>query len=145
MSRIHWTSGPPKQLNPRSKAESPVHTVPSPVVETEAPCGHFASETTTYSITNVGGAPLDWTVAASETWLSAMPAGGSLAPGASAILDVWINNNAAALPFGQHVNGLIFTNSVSGASIERDIELVIDSMPAPPGTWVMRRVPLQRQ
>jgi hypothetical protein len=42
----------------------------------------------TLTLTNTGGAPLPWTASTSSPWLSVLPAGGTLAPGASVILTV---------------------------------------------------------
>jgi hypothetical protein len=51
-----------------------------------------------YTLSNIGGAPLDWTLTLSETWVDASALSGSLAPGQSVNVVVSFNTEADDLP-----------------------------------------------
>ena len=62
--------------------------------------GPFAPECETYTVTNSGPDPVDWSVAVSEAWVEAAPGSGTLGAGDSTPVDVCIHASAATLPIG---------------------------------------------
>jgi hypothetical protein len=67
------------------------------------------------TLTNTGGAPLDWTIYVEEPWLEASPFQGTLAPGASTQVTVKINDMARALLAGAYRNTLYVMNKTNRA------------------------------
>lgn len=87
--------------------------------------GPFTPSCKTYTLTNTGPNTLDWTVAKTQSWLDATPAGGTLASGASTTVDVCINANANTLPGGHYTDTVTFSNLTSGISQTRGVSLSI--------------------
>ncbi|MBI2929695.1 MAG: S8 family serine peptidase [Verrucomicrobia bacterium] len=76
--------------------------------------GPFSPAEQVYTLANSGGASLNWSASASETWLTLSATAGSLAPGQSADLVMSINANAASLPVGSYTATLTFEDRTSG-------------------------------
>ena len=95
--------------------------------------GPFTPPAKTYTLRNVGTAPLDWTAAPGQPWVNATPSGGTLVPGASISVDVSFNANAESLPEGSYSDTVTFTNTTSGATTSRSITLYVST--PPPGAF----------
>jgi hypothetical protein len=94
--------------------------------------GPFSPESQSYTLSNTGGASLEWTANANQPWLSLSPSNGVLAPDEGVAVTVTLNSEAAALPAGNHRGSIAF--SVSGtdeASIARQVSLEVKPRQAP--------------
>jgi hypothetical protein len=85
--------------------------------------GPFTPVSTSVTLTNVGGASLNWTVSHSAPWLTVSPTSGMLAGGGSATVTASLNANANALAAGSYTNVLLFTNLSSGLAQSRIVTL----------------------
>ncbi|MGD0058631.1 MAG: DNA/RNA non-specific endonuclease [Verrucomicrobiia bacterium] len=77
--------------------------------------GPFSPSIQVYSLTNSGGAPLNWTASETVNWLTLSATSGSLVPGAGASVTVTINANANSLAPGNYSDTINFTNITNGA------------------------------
>jgi PKD repeat protein len=77
--------------------------------------GPFVPISQTYTLSNIGGAALIWTVTNSATWLTLSPTSGILAAGASTNVTATINTNANNLASGMYSDTIGFTNTETGA------------------------------
>lgn len=98
--------------------------------------GPFTPGTVVYTVTNPGGSAIDWSAAKTTSWLDLSPAGGSLAPGASALVTVTIHASANQLPAASYSDTVEFTNTTNGGgntirsvslNVIRPGELVVES------------------
>jgi len=87
--------------------------------------GPFMPLCTNYIITNIGTNTLNWAVFNSQSWISITPSNGILAPNASNTISVCLNSAADPLPVALHTDTLIFSNTTSGATHQRGIQLWI--------------------
>ncbi|MEA3208287.1 MAG: large repetitive protein [Chthoniobacter sp.] len=93
--------------------------------------GPFAPTHQTYTLTNTGDSPLDWTASKTASWLTLSSPGGTLAAGASTSVTAAINAAAAALNPGTFSDGIAFTNtSNSRGNTTRPVTLTV-ILPAP--------------
>ena len=67
------------------------------------------------TLTNTGGAAVDWTIDTLESWLETAPQKGTLAAGASVTVTISAADMARALIPGAHRNTLYFSNKTNGA------------------------------
>jgi Raf kinase inhibitor-like YbhB/YbcL family protein len=67
------------------------------------------------TLKNTGGAAIDWTIDALESWLEMAPQTGTLAAGTSVTVTISAADMARALIPGAHRNTLYFSNKTSGA------------------------------
>jgi len=77
--------------------------------------GPFVPASTTYTLTNNGGASIDFSVQESSDWLSASPLSGTLAAGASETVTISIDGTAPSLDVGAYAASIGFTNTTDGA------------------------------
>ncbi len=84
----------------------------------------FTSWSREYTITNTGAVAASWTATPPATWLSVLPASGSLEPGASAIVTVRLTAAASTLASGTYAADLPFTVDGSVA-LARRVELLV--------------------
>ena len=77
--------------------------------------GPFIPASCVYTLTNSGGASLNWTITWSQTWLSLSATDGDLAPGASTNITLSINSSANNLAHGSYQDSLSFANITTGA------------------------------
>jgi hypothetical protein len=104
---------------------------------TGPPGGPFVPQSTTYTLMNptidVGGTPcgstIDFTVASTAGFYGVSPAGGTLAPGGTAIVTASLLPGAENLPAGSYGNSLIFTDTVNHrGDTARTLLLVIEGL-----------------
>jgi len=81
--------------------------------------GPFAPEHQSFTVTNNGSVPLDWTAEVDVDWLSMTPQSGTLDPNAFVIVDVRINENANTLARNEegYTAFVTFSNTANGASM----------------------------
>ena len=92
--------------------------------------GPFTPGAATYTLTNPGSGPVDWTAthAPEATWVTVSPASGTLNSGAQAAVTVSINANADSLPKGVYNDTIQFTNLTNGAgNTTRSVELTVQA------------------
>lgn len=87
--------------------------------------GPFAPSAASYTLTNLTDAPIDWTVSATATWLSA-PAGGTLGAGGSTVVDISLTAAAQTLPPGTYSDTILFTDTTNAVARRREVKLVIE-------------------
>jgi hypothetical protein len=85
--------------------------LPANLVFTRPVGGAFSPASLNLVLTNVGAAALNWSLATTFPWLSALPGNGTLSPGGqAAAVTLALNGSAASLPPGNYTNTLWFTN-----------------------------------
>ena len=97
--------------------------------------GPFTPSAKNYTLTNIGPDSLDWSASATQTWVTVLPASGTLDGGASVDVEVTLNEGANSLVPGIYPDVVTFTNVSSGLIQTRYIELVVNKIilpPAPP-------------
>ena len=76
--------------------------------------GPFSPSSATYLVANAGNAPMTWSVSNTTGWLTASPAGGTLAAGGTTSVTASITPAANSLPLGDYSDTLSFTNLTNG-------------------------------
>ena len=111
--------------------------------------GPFSPAAQNYTLTNGGASPLNWTASANVPWLT-VPAGGTVNPGVPANANVTINAQANDLAPGEYSGEISFSNTSSGASFVRNVQLTVsdrltvaaeDFFVAGSGSFVVRGKP----
>jgi hypothetical protein len=88
--------------------------------------GPFSPSSKVYTIQNMGGSVINWSVSNSQGWVILSSNGGSLVPGASTIVTVSINSNASNLGAGSYSDTVAFKNTTDGnGNTSRSIALVV--------------------
>ena len=78
------------------------------------------------TLTNNGGASIDFSVQESADWLSASPVSGTLAAGATATVTISIDGNAPSLDVGNYSESVGFINTTDGlGDTSRSISLSV--------------------
>ncbi len=90
--------------------------------------GPFVPQSQSYTLSNTGSAPLNWSAISSQTWVTISPSSGSLGVGANTTVSVSINNIANSLASGNYSDIVNFTNTTNhnGDDI-RSITLTVSS------------------
>jgi hypothetical protein len=78
--------------------------------------GPFNVTNQTYSLTNTGAAPLFWSVVSTSAWLRVSLTAGSLLPGASTNVGVWLDPSATNQLMGSLSSTVSFNNLTDGVS-----------------------------
>ena len=92
--------------------------------------GSFTPGGTVYTLRNAGTTPMEWTIDASENWITISSQRGTLQGGQSADVGITINSRANALPLGVHTARLLFRNLENTAgNTFRDVQLTISLEP----------------
>ncbi|MCX6582621.1 MAG: Ig-like domain-containing protein [Candidatus Aminicenantes bacterium] len=93
--------------------------------------GPFSPLLISYTLSNQGPHPIQWTLANTKNWLTLSSGGGALAAGESAIISAVINENANTLVPGTYNDVLTFVNVTNGnGNTTRGVTLqVADSLP----------------
>lgn len=95
--------------------------------------GPFVPADTTCTLTNLSASlPLTWSAAPEEAWLDVSPVSGSLAPGASTVVDISINSVPNSFLSGVYRGNVAFTNTGTAVVRLLDVELTIEDPPPPP-------------
>jgi hypothetical protein len=86
--------------------------------------GPFTPTSMTFVLTNVGSNSLNWAVANTNTWLSVLPAGGTLVPGGPAdSVTASVTASANSLPMGIFPATVWFTNLTDLVGLSRQFTL----------------------
>jgi hypothetical protein len=92
--------------------------------------GPFTPSSKTYTLTNVGNAPIQWTTTLVAPWLTVEPNSGTILPsGPNTVVSVSINTQANALLPGDYNNLITFTNVTSGFVQTRKAALKVIAIP----------------
>jgi hypothetical protein len=67
-----------------------------------------------FTLQNRGGLPINWSATKTQGWMTVWTPGGTLNPGASAVIGVALNAGANALTEGIYTDVLTFTNTSNG-------------------------------
>jgi len=98
--------------------------------------GPFTPKSQSYTLTNVGAGPIEWTTAITQPWLDVEPNNGTLDPtgslggGDSQVVVVSITADANTLPPSDYNDVITFTNVTTGRSEIRVVRLQV--IPIPP-------------
>ncbi len=88
--------------------------------------GPFHPQSITYTLTNAGAIPLDWTSAKGQDWVSVSATQGVLAAGASLVITVGVNTNAWALPAGTYADSVRWAAGEGGNGyVTREVALSV--------------------
>ena len=90
--------------------------------------GPFSPSSQIYSLTNSGGAAMNWSASHSANWVTLSTTSGTLAPGEATTVTVSINANGNSLTEGSYSDALSFTNVTNGAgNTTRAVNLTVIS------------------
>jgi hypothetical protein len=94
----------------------PLQITPANLVFSRYIGGAFNPASLSFALTNLGTDVLNWSLASTSLWFSALPGTGTLSPGgAAAAVNVALSGSAATLPFGNYTNTVWFTNLTDGS------------------------------
>jgi hypothetical protein len=97
--------------------------------------GPFGPSSSTYTVTNTGSDPIDWTASSSAPWGRLSSESGTLQPGEQTTLVVLVAQDVAAdLGYGTHVGTVSVTNEATGDSVERDASIDVRAPSGGSGT-----------
>ncbi|SPE57224.1 hypothetical protein SBV1_270023 [Verrucomicrobia bacterium] len=95
----------------------PLQITPTNLVFSRPNGGSFSVTSQDFTLTNVLTTPLNWSLASTSLWFSALPGSGALSSDAAASVTVTLADAAASLPAGDYTNTLWFTN-LSDSSVQ---------------------------
>src|SRR6185312_64056 len=87
--------------------------------------GPFSVTGQTYTLSNVGAAPLTWNATGIPNWLNVSSTGGTLNPGASTTVMVSLNANANSFLITHAVGNVAFNNLTAGTTQNRQFDLYV--------------------
>lgn len=87
--------------------------------------GPFSVTTQDFSLTNIGGASLNWGVINTSLWLNAAPSGGTLTSGGTDTVTVSLNAAAGNLTAGIYTATIWFTNQTAGGAQAEQFQLLV--------------------
>ncbi|MCK5861663.1 MAG: hypothetical protein KAH38_04205, partial [Candidatus Hydrogenedentes bacterium] len=85
--------------------------------------GPFTPESKTYTLSNTGDIPLNWTASFAGTWLTATPASGTIVVGDTVEVVVSFGGDAITLPDGLYTDEIAFTNIDTSVVRSREVTL----------------------
>ena len=85
--------------------------------------GPFTPTSRTYVVTNAGSVAIPWSVAWNPNWITPNLASGTLAPHSGTNVTCTLNANAYALPSGAYSSSIVFSNQMSGLTLQRPVLL----------------------
>lgn len=91
--------------------------------------GPFTPASMDYTLTNAGGASLDWAARAAEDWVDISPASGTLSAGASITVTVSLAAPANALIEGVYASTISFRDLATSTGLLRGVELTVQPIP----------------
>lgn len=100
----------------------------TPFVATGVLGGPFAPASRTITLNNIGSTSLNWTATASQPWLALSRTTGSLAGGVNDSITASFSAAANNLAPGSYSAMIDFTNTTSGAVIQRQVSLTVDPL-----------------
>lgn len=86
---------------------------PENLVTSGPQAGPFAPNCRTYSLTNISSQPINWSVGVTQPWLAVSPALGLLGSSAVTNVTVCLTPQAHALPLGNFLDTIVFTNTTT--------------------------------
>ena len=89
--------------------------------------GPFTPSARVHTMTNYSLKTAQWTVTHEQPWLDLSRLGGTLLPGASAVVAISINAQSALLPQGTFQDVITFTNLTTGRTVTRLFTLYVGS------------------
>jgi hypothetical protein len=94
--------------------------------------GPFTPPSQSYTLTNTGGSPMNWTAVNVQLWVTLSAAGGTLAAGDTATVTASINAGANSLAVGSYSDNITFTNTSNGTgNTTRPVSLTVNATAAP--------------
>jgi len=87
--------------------------------------GPFIPTNQTYSLSDAGSSALAWVAWTTQPWVEVAPGSGSLSAGASNSVSVYLTPAANSLSVSSYVASVVFSNTVSGMSQTRAVNLTI--------------------
>ena len=87
--------------------------------------GPFSVTGQTYTLENVGAAPLTWSLVNTSSWLNVSSTGGTLNPGDSATVNVSLNASANGFMIEHASGNVIFKNLTAGTAQNRQFDLYV--------------------
>jgi subtilase family serine protease len=90
--------------------------------------GPFNVTSQSFSLTNIGGASLDWSLINTSSWLNASPSSGILAASGQTTVTVSLSPAVTGLAAGTYTASLFFTNQTTGVMQSRQFNLLIGQM-----------------
>jgi len=113
-------------LTPDAQAGALSVTPANGLVSSGASGGPFTPASQAYTLENTGGSAINWTVAATQAWITVAPASGTLGAGLSTQITASINNAANTLAAGDYTDTLTFTNTTNSVgNTTRSVSLQI--------------------
>ena len=96
--------------------------------------GSFAPNSISYTLTNPGQAPINWTAGKTAAWLDLSAVSGTLAAGANTTVTVTINATANSLAAGSYGDTVTFSNATNATGdTTRSVALTVN----PLGTYIV--------
>jgi len=93
--------------------------------------GPFSPSSQSFTLSNPGGQPVNWTAGKTQTWVTLSSSGGTLAAGANTTVTVSINSGANSLAAGSYSDTVTFTNTTNGTgNATRSVSLTVNAAPA---------------
>jgi hypothetical protein len=90
--------------------------------------GPFSPSSIGYTLTNNGGATLNWTASKTANWVNLSTTSGSLAAGDSTTVTVSLNSAADSLAAGSYNDTVSFVNTTTGnGNTSRSVSLLVES------------------
>jgi len=96
--------------------------------------GPFTPASQSYTVTNTGSAPMNWTAAKTQTWVTLSATGGTLAAGAATTVTASINAGANSLAASgtSYTDTVTFTNTTNNTGdTARPVSLTVNATEAP--------------
>jgi hypothetical protein len=87
--------------------------------------GPFSVTSQTFTLTNLGAAPLTWNATGIPNWLNVSSTAGTLNSGASATVTVSLNTNANSFLITHAVGNVAFNNLTAGTTQNRQFDLYV--------------------
>ena len=105
--------------------ESLVVTPPLGFTSTGAGGGPFTVSSQTYTLTNIGSTPLNWSLVNTSLWLTVSSTAGTLNPHATSTLTVSLNAAAAGFLIGNYSGNVSILDATGGTAQNRQFDLYV--------------------